>query len=584
MPAQSGTSSPSMHTSTSLRSSWLSSSPSRQSPSRPSPSRPSPSRNGARNRRDTQDVDVIESPSRKMLLEFNVLLERSDSDFHSKLNQEQAERAKSQDEELALAVKEHMRVQQGGHLEIERIVLEHEHEKLRREEAQRREIERLKQEKAKYEAEAHQRQLEAKKKEEEAARLAAEQRKQLQEADARIQAQKQREEAERNQAMAREAVERKAREAAAAAPAAIPTAAPATVAPTPAQRPPQPTPAPAAPTAPSQPAAVAAVAPSTTSPGIEEIHAKYLELHGRMKQFRIAFENEQKRKDNPLKAIIGDARRNMRLRMGQITKERESSKQAIARLRDECFTLALNTPGPTVDIRPYIVSHEYPPLSSDADAQYPAFLLYVWMRFVKALLKQFEKEAANDDGLIIQEIGLIAASLLTDSRYFWNGVSMTDLVLAKYHKLNPILFGIRGTMSTAQGRQRLGWLHIDKADPTPNSYAQRMRGLSAGYASLSLRQFTGKPPAIPVSEYWRAVARVCNTPTNLLTAGHFAVLQGLIQHSVKKFITFYGVSAKAALRRAVYDLPARAPQDVSESANLVKVLPDGWRVRERISI
>jgi nucleoporin GLE1 len=555
-----------MHTTTSFSSSFMDASPTRQSPNR---------RSSHRQKRESQIRDPYDSPAKQLALEFNLRLSISDREFNEKLDQAAAERAKQHAQQLAYAAEEHERVFRSAKLEIERIALEEEQARLRHEENQKREIERLKQEKAREEAEAQRRALEARQREEEAARQAAEHKKKLQEADARIKAQRDQQAAAEKQKKEKDEADRKAAEAAAAAEKARQQAPP------PQQPTAQPTPAPAPAPAVTQVAAApkpsaAAQAPSTNA---DQIHAKYLELHQRMKAFRNAFWEEHKKPTSPLKGPVGDARRAIRTRLGQITVERKDSAAAIKRLRTECFDIALTTPGPMVDIRQYIVSHQIPQLANENEAAYPAFLLYVWICFEKFLVKQFEKEAANTDGRIIQEIGLIAASLFGDQKYMWKGLPLIDIALAKLHKACPPLFGIRGTMDTKEGRLRLGW----QEDSTPESYSQRMRGIGAGYASMSLRSFAAKAPAIAVSEYWRAISSICNTPSEQLWPGHFAILSGLIRDYHKKFIHFYGVPARGVLRRAVVDLPLRAPERCKDAASTIAVYRETWK-RENFSL
>ena len=566
MPARSGASSSSMNTTASFSSSFMDGSPSRQSPNR----------NAIRTPRGSIIRDPYDSPSRQIAIEFNLKLNLSDRDFNERLDQAAAERAKLHENQLAWAAEEHRKVLRSAELEVQRITLEEEQARLRQEEEQKREIERLKQVKAQQEAEAQRRALEARQREEEAARQAAEHQRKLQETEARLKAQREQEAAAERQKKEKEEADRKAKETADAAektrlqqasqsqaPRSVPAAAPIATSTS------------ASTTTPSS-------APATTAHA-EQVHAKYLELHARMKQFRVAFANQHKQKESPLKGPVGDTRRNIRLRLGQINTDRKDSVAAIKKLREDSFNIALNTPGPTIDIRPYLISQDLPPLANEAEAQYPAFLLYLWICFEKFVLKQFEKEAASTDGRTIQEIGLIAASLLADQRYMWKGIPLTDIVIAKLHRICPILFGVRGTMNTVQGRVRLGWLQIDKAEPNEEQYGQRMRGLGAGYAALSLRSFNAKAPAIPMSEYWRAVVSICNTPAEHLWPGHFAILYGLIRDYHKKFLGFYGAQARGVLRRATYDLPARAPPRCKDAAGPVSVLPLGWK-KEGISL
>ncbi|KAH9865738.1 hypothetical protein J1614_009325 [Plenodomus biglobosus] len=562
MPARSGTSSSSMHTATSLGSSFAGGSPSRQSPQR-----------NARPHRESIIRDPYDSPSRQMTLEFNLRLSISDRDFNEKLDQAAAERAKHHAQQLALAAEEHKRVLRSAELEVERLALEQQQAHIRREEAQKREIERLRQEKARDEAEAHRRALEAKQREEATARQAIEHQKKLQETEARLKAQKEQEAAAERQKKDKDEADRKASEAAAAAQKVVQQQ----------QQTAQQQAAPQTPAAPAQAAAPKLAASRAPASNAEQIHTKYLQLHAQMKKFRVEFQNEHKQKTSPLKGPVGDARREIRTRLGQITTERPDSVAAIKRLRLNCFDIALNTQGPMIDIRPYIISQQIPPLANEAEAAYPAFLLYLWICFEKSLLKQFEKEAASEDGRTIQEIGLIAASLLSDPKYMWRGVPLSDIILAKFHRVCPPLFGIRGDMNTAQGQDRLGWRLIDKNPPSTESYSQRLRGLGAGYAAMSLRSFNGKSPAIPMSEYWRALVSICNTPSEDLWPGHFALIGGLVRDYYKKFLAQYGVPARGVLRRAILELPARAPARCKDAAGTVSVLAEGWK-KEGISL
>ncbi|KAF2832908.1 hypothetical protein CC86DRAFT_1841 [Ophiobolus disseminans] len=566
MPARSGTSSSSMNTTSSFSSSFMDGSPSRQSPSRRIMHTP----------RGSIVRDPYDSPSRQIAIEFNLKLNVSDRNFNEQLDQADAVRAKKHERDLAIAQEEHMKVFRGAELEVQRILLEEEQARRRREEEQKREIERLQREKAQEEADAQRRALEARQREEEAAHRAAEHRRQLQETEARLKAQQEQQAAAERQAKEKEEADRKAQDAAHAAEKAKLQQAVSSPAPRPAPA--------AAPTATptSAPPTASASAPATTAHA-EQVHAKYLELHARMKEFRVAFANQHKQKSSPLKGPVGDTRRNIRLRLGQINTDRKDSVAAIKKLREDSFNVALSTPGPTIDIRPFLISQDIPRLANEAEAQYPAFLLYMWICFEKFVLKQFEKEAASTDGRTIQEIGLIAASLLADQRYMWKGIPLTDILVAKLHRICPILFGIRGTMNTMPGRARLGWLPIDKSEPNEEQYGQRMRGLGAGYAALSLRSFNAKAPAIPMSEYWRAVVSICNTPAEHLWPGHFAILYGLVRDYHKKFLSFYGAQARGVLRRATYDLPARAPPRCKDAAGPVSVLPLGWK-KEGISL
>lgn len=507
------------------------------------------------------------------------MLSHSDREFHKKLDEAAAKRASLHQEQLARAAAEHQRVMQEAERELERIHLEEETDRLRKAAVQETELQRLKEQKMREEAEAHRRQMEADIREQNIAKEAAENLKRQQEAAARTKALKEEADAARKR---KEEEERKAKEAAAAPP-------------PPLVQQPQPTPP-----AKALPASTATVtsstpvatqsAPSPPSADIIQVHNKYLALHGKMKQFRKQFQEACKDKNNPLKPFVGDIRRNMNKRMGQITVEVKDSKEVATKIRTECFQKAIDVGGPMIDIRPYLVSHQ---VSSEADAQYPVLLLYAWICFEKALINQWYNEASKEDGRIINQLSLIAASLYLDPKYMCQGsVPMSDTLLAKLHRICPMLFGIRGDMRS--NRAGLGLDKVNNNDTDMNRYSQLMTGVGAGYAALTHKKPGGKNPAIPISEYWRSVALICNTPADALYPGHFLVLQGLLRDNVRKFLVTYGTMAMAVLRRATIDLPARVPAlhsnvpearpGLAAAASLVKVLPDVWQKRENINI
>jgi nucleoporin GLE1 len=296
-----------------------------------------------------------------------------------------------------------------------------------------------------------------------------------------------------------------------------------------------------------------------------------------MKDFWKPFRKGSAQPGNPLKGPVGDLRRDMRRTTGQVTVKREDSKVVITKLR-EIIRRARDVGGPTVDIRQFIISHPLPTLADEREAQYPAILLYAFICFEKTVLKQFESEAIHDDGRIVQELGAIAASLFVDKEFAWKGIPLTDLLLAKFHRVCPLLFGISGDMRSPAGMARLGLLPLGDTGAylSTNDYQQRMQGMGAGYAAITLRAVAA--PALPISEYWRALASLCNTPPEKISAGHYLVAKGLVKDSARKVIGFYGAQGRALLRQATIVLPGRAPQNLSETANLLSVLPDHWKL------
>jgi nucleoporin GLE1 len=566
-----------MHSQSSIDSEWGNESPPRISPSRKqitTPVRDALTRqveqSTERRRRARRDKTVKASAdsvtalyreeSDQLVRDFNQILIRSNRDLTERLDLTVERHAKIHQDKLLQAAAEHDRVRQFAEREKLRVFLEEEQIRLKKEEQQQREIARLKQEKARQEEEARQRVLQQKLKEEEAARKAAEQAKQIRDAEARAKAEKEEALAAQKQKAEREEAERKAKEQAEKTKAqqaqvALPVTQAATV----------PIPVP------SQ----SASSTQRSNAEREAVHQQYLDLHKRLKAYRDWMTTEGK-KIPALKSLVGDSRRELRIKAGQITTDRNNSKATIFAIR-QVLNKAKETGNLlSQDIRPFIISHPIPPLADESEAQFPALLLYLLHMFAKFILAQFISEAGKDDGKILQEIGLIAASIFADPVYTWNGIPLVDLMLAKYHRVCPVLFGIYGREDTVRGRERLGWLSVDGKSRSTNDHHQRMLGLSSGFAALTLRAFKNHP-AIPMSAYWRAVAVVVDTPPADLTTTHMVVLKGLLRDYAAKFIEFYGGTALALLRASVIEVPKRAPPAATEGANLLKVLPDLWK-------
>lgn len=535
------------------------------------------------------EIDPIDSPSRQLLYEFSQMLINSDRDFNERLDLATAERAKLHQEELARAAAEHERVRQSAERARQRHLLEEQKRKKQQEDEENRALERARQEKLELEIASQKRKLEEQRREEIERKQAAERAKQLAENEARLKAQKQKEEAEEKRRAEQVESDRKASEAAAAVEKARAQQAQQTqqralqkASQQPPQQPPKPSsgstislPSTSAPSSASLAHATAASPLISSIAEREAHHEKYLGVHKRLKEFRKNMVDWSKQNPN-LKGQLGDARRSLRTRVGQITGARASNTATIAKIR-EALRSAANAGGPMVDIRRFIVSPT-PQLSNDSEAQFPGFLLYLLNHFAKSIIAQFVGEASNE-GKIIDAIGVIGISIFADEEFKWRGISLIDVLIAKFHAVCPVLWGIYGHENTQQGKQRLGWARAEPGGPfvTINVHNERMLGLGSGFASLTLRNFSKnkKVNPWPNTEFWRALTWIVNTPSTDITSTHLIVLKSMLADHVEKFITIFGHVAVAALRTAVIDFPARAP--ASESANMLKVVPDVWK-------
>lgn len=194
----------------------------------------------------------------------------------------------------------------------------------------------------------------------------------------------------------------------------------------------------------------------------------------------------------------------------------------------------------------------------------PAFLFYFLNIFAKAVICQFIDEAGVSPKAA-DAVGIVASHIFAFADFRWEGVSMIDILIAKMHVVCPVIWGIYGDESTTEGKNRIGWWQEEKNTQSPTwvssqEHNQRMTGLGAGFAAISLRNYEKArlDNPYPSMHYWKAISTITNVPPQLVTQTHFIVLKALIESYEQKFLEFYGNAALAALRVALVDFPQRS--------------------------
>lgn len=212
--------------------------------------------------------------------------------------------------------------------------------------------------------------------------------------------------------------------------------------------------------------------------------------------------------------------------------------------------------GPQYDPTPLYVRPP-PPVAGQPNTL-PILFIYIMNIFTKTILTQFITEAGIKPAAA-DPIGTVTVNIL--ARNGWRGASLIDILIAKFRITCPVLFGFRGNESTEQGRKRLGWWKTDGEYVTEDIHNDRMTGLGAGFAAISLRDFSKAASMrnpFPPTKYWQAMAMIVSTPKEEVCNTQFLVLKAMIDGYEMKFLGFYGNAARAALRVAVVEFPKRA--------------------------
>ncbi|KAF2232724.1 GLE1-domain-containing protein [Viridothelium virens] len=310
----------------------------------------------------------------------------------------------------------------------------------------------------------------------------------------------------------------------------------------------------------------------------ESTHEQFLDIHQRLKEMRRSVVSYCKQ--NPqAKGKLGDMRRDINTRVGQLSTDKAANKKAIERIQ-MTLTEARRIQEPKVDMAKFLIT---PPKPMMLESGVFAYLLSI---LSKKIIAQLAEEAGRDTKRA-EPIGTMAATVFSTDSLKLEGQPLVDILVAKYHVVCPVLFGIRGNEETKNGRRRLGWLEEDKGSGryiSENAHNDRMTGLGAGYASLSLRDFSKSTRRNPYPSYhfWRALSRILNTPPREITTTHVVILRGMLENYIPRFIRFYGHPGYVALRKALNEFPAHAPQGPALSS--LKVLKDILKRDEHLTI
>ncbi|OJD17619.1 hypothetical protein AJ78_02318 [Emergomyces pasteurianus Ep9510] len=317
-------------------------------------------------------------------------------------------------------------------------------------------------------------------------------------------------------------------------------------------------------------------------------HQRYLELHKYLKEFRRYMVAETKK--NPvLKQHMGDMRRTIKKCVGQLVTDDKVANRTPTNEITTVLKKALTLTEPSVDVRQFLAFHPQPLAASTnkAETKAPALLLYLLNIFSKAIIAQLIAEAGITPKYA-EPLGVLTAQVFSMDAFTYNGISMIDLLLAKYHAVCPILWGFYGNEATDAGKAAIGWWRErnDQQHPgrfiSPQTHEERMVGLGAGFAAISLRNFaksTRKNP-VPNTYFWRACANILNVPPSEVQDTHLLVLSALLRHSAPRIVGFWGDVGLALLRRAVVEFPASLGERKNAARASVEILRDVF-VRER---
>ena len=307
----------------------------------------------------------------------------------------------------------------------------------------------------------------------------------------------------------------------------------------------------------------------------EADHLRYLQIHKDLKELR-KYMKDQVKSNPKLKEVMGEGRRSIQKCVGQLGLKASENKGPQSEVL-KVLRSGLQFPGPQVNVTKYLFS---PP--NVADSNGPGLFVYFLSMLAKKCVHQWLGEAAMRPELA-DPVGILLSSMFAQVDFLWNGIPLIDILVAKFHKVCPVLFGIYGPENTQAGKVRLGWEQEGGAGGpfcSEQRHSERMTGLGAGYSAIALRNFDKSAKMshpYPPYHWWQALANIVNLPPDQATKTHLVVLKAMIENSEKRILEAFGDAGRAALRVALRDFPIRTKLKDSQEARGLMLLADIWK-------
>ncbi|CAK7565111.1 MAG: hypothetical protein SEPTF4163_003020 [Sporothrix epigloea] len=311
------------------------------------------------------------------------------------------------------------------------------------------------------------------------------------------------------------------------------------------------------------------VASSAAHPELQ----RHITIHKNLKELR-KYMTQQAATNPALKNRMGDMRRDIRKSFGQLTSGglRENKLQ-VTRIIATLTAGLKEVPSELMDPTQFLLAPREPQEGAlHNEEKLPSLYLYLFNVFSKAAISQFVNESSADTRTA-DAIGQVVVKVYSETGFLWRGKSMIDMLVAKYRVVCPVLFGVRGNDRMERGRAAVGWRKEDGRWIPEQLHVDRMTGLGAGFAAMTLRDFTRvkRESPWPPTAYWTSLAQIVNTRPEEMSDTQCCVLKSMIADNESRFLGFYGNAGVAALRCALIDFPGRI-QRSSAASETLKVL------------
>jgi len=329
---------------------------------------------------------------------------------------------------------------------------------------------------------------------------------------------------------------------------------------------------------------------------VQRTHEEYLELYERIKKFKNDYwanvmekakgNDPRKKYQYPdIKENAGEFRRAMRGVNALTAADKETNKLKNSQIKEVIQkSLSMKTPRIGQDIPVNTFLPRSLQLDSNNQATITDLGAFTLCCFVQSVVKVF-MESAPTQPENAEPVGTLLSSVFAMKELQFHRTTpsgstepqtLFPMLLAKYHKVCPLLFGITANQNTPLGKKAIGW-QLTKTDAGPkttfvteNAHYDRQIGLAIGYSSFGLRNFAAATATMrnpyPPTHFWRSLAQIINLPPEQVTPTHLAILKNIFgKDGMRRFLLFFGVVGLAVIREAYIYFPERLPDDVKKT-------------------
>ncbi|CAB4255164.1 similar to Saccharomyces cerevisiae YDL207W GLE1 Cytoplasmic nucleoporin required for polyadenylated RNA export [Maudiozyma barnettii] len=280
---------------------------------------------------------------------------------------------------------------------------------------------------------------------------------------------------------------------------------------------------------------------STNFKNIEKTFLKYKEQIQIIKKEIV---EPVKNIDKDQKKILSTHRRKINPKFGQLT---NSNQQLIA------------------------VANELDNLISQTTSQ-PLMFKWILNFVAKAIVHQAENEVRvkPESALPLAKLALYLVQKFPD---------LKELLMARFVKKCPFVIGYTCSIDTENGRSAMGWKrNSENKWEASTSYDERIGGMVTLFSVITRLDTMVSGSQNPWSlEYsWMMLARIANTPVELLTNVHFIVLGSWWDATASSFLQRYGNQGAKLMRLIGDGLTSSVAEKKYVGAARLRILMEDW--------